>query len=79
MFALHTRTQDLCVCVQAGDLGSLVGSTLAQIDAAHCLGFHTNFFPELFVPLWVPLVGQWVLPESDLVKLRYPIPNLIRT
>jgi hypothetical protein len=39
-------------------------------------GFHTNFFPEVMFPLWVPLFGQYVLPEADLQKMGLPITNL---
>ena len=35
-------------------------------------GFHSNFFPEFILPMWVNLFGQYVLPRHEVLKLGLP-------
>lgn len=64
--------------IQGGDWGGIIGASMAQMDAEHVLGFHTNFFPDMLYPAWVPLFGPLLLSQPDLQRLNFPLSNFAK-
>ena len=41
-------------------------------------GFHCNFFPEVLLPGWMPLLGNLLMAPTDATKLGLPLPNMVK-